>query len=141
MAAPSYEDQCNGLLDAKTRSVYAAEGLSLTSDAYEEKVAAEDGPMGEFVRLGGLACGWGEAGGELLALYAYGPITDDQAAQNREVIIAKGSESMSDGWYERFTHYDGYPGGFAFGNGNWAYALDNGGGDLLDQVVANAPKF
>lgn len=139
--ANSYWDACASFLDEATVDALLEEGLVPASVDYQDKISEDTGPMGRFVLSGGIACGWKDPGGSLSVLYAYGPLSADQTVTEKERIVKKGSVPSEGSTYDRYTHYDGYPGGFAFGDGVWAYALDNGGGDMLDQVVANAPKF
>ncbi|MDM4763758.1 hypothetical protein QT381_12140 [Galbitalea sp. SE-J8] len=132
---------CSALLDEATvqklRDAKEVEGGA----EYQKKVAAEQGSfLGEFVNTGGVACAWGD-GYEAGLLYGYGPITAEAAAAKQTELVRLGSVVVEGSNYVRYTHPDGYPGGYAFGNGYWAYALDNGFGDVLDQIVSNAPRF
>ncbi|MDM4763752.1 hypothetical protein QT381_12110 [Galbitalea sp. SE-J8] len=139
--ATAYWNSCAELLDADTVAEFREQGLVPASADYPAKVAEESYPIGYFVKYGGLACGFKPEGGDLAVAHAYGPISDADADDWRNKLLRRGSELVEDSPYERYTDYDGYGGGFAFGDGYWAYTLDNGGGDVLDEVVANAPEF
>ncbi|CAN5321761.1 hypothetical protein BH11ACT2_BH11ACT2_22170 [soil metagenome] len=75
--------------------------------------------------------------------YGYGPIGSDESTALQKSFLANGASSVDGAGYPRMTNPDGAPGGYAFGNGYWAYAFNAqfADTDLLSQIVANAPKF
>jgi hypothetical protein len=146
-APESNEATCSNLLDSELIDGYKRQGWTEGGQQYTAKIAADDMSfMQPFVHLGGIACRWGEPDGDTSVMFAYGPITNDEAASLRIAIQDAGGKKVDEEAFERYTHPDGYAGGFAFGEGVWAYALDNnskydGHTDLLREVVRHAPKF
>ncbi|MFT4122463.1 MAG: hypothetical protein QM635_01365 [Microbacteriaceae bacterium] len=135
---------CTSLLDAETVAAYQANGWHEWGADYERKIVAESGSdshsVARFVGYGGVLCAWG-TDDDGVEVFAYGPLTEDEAAIERANIAEQGSARVESSAYERYTEPQGWPGGYAFGNGYWAYSAGNGGGDVLDEIVGNAPAF
>ncbi|MDM4763509.1 hypothetical protein QT381_10855 [Galbitalea sp. SE-J8] len=135
---------CTSLLDAKTVETYRGYGWTAWGSEFEKKIVAESSDVptsvARFVKRGGVICAWGLENDEAGVLFAYGPISAQDAEAEKKSLIEQGSKPV-DAAFERYTHPDGYDGGYAFGDGYWAYVLDNGGGDVLSQLVANAHRF
>jgi hypothetical protein len=132
---------CTKLLGSTETKRFATLGLKPAGANYARRVEREsDGPMGEFARQHGMVCAW-NAGGDALTLYAYAPMS--AAARKAKISFLKkeGFERDAHARYVRYTSKNSYPGGWAFGHGYAAYALDNGAGEYLDEVVSNAPRF
>jgi len=95
--------------------------------------------LATFAITGGIVCGWG-GGYELTTMYAYGPLSNDLLDQVMPELKEQGYKPVTGAAYERLEKKDAF-GSFAFGNGVWAMSGVNGGPDLLDEVVANAPAW
>jgi len=132
---------CPKLLDKSSVARLQELPVDLLGLEYVRKTAEDGYALSRFAKNSDLVCGWGDEFGEVATMYAYGPISDDTAKRFKEEILASGAELVKDDSFERYTSPTGMPGGYAFGNGYWAYSLDNGGGDFLDEVIRNAPAF
>lgn len=149
---PAYDGEatCANLLDARTISDLDARGDIDRSEAAKAGIEGDtQSPLFNFLKYGGLVCAWGPdaEGTPNSVFYAYGPIS----TEDREVLQLDISTNAAD-WGYTASESEGLlffrnesnegqdDGGFAFGPGFWAFSLDGGGGDVLDQIVKNAPE-
>lgn len=137
---------CLNLLEDSTVDAFVAQNASVTDYRYAEKIALEARNSAQthvglatFALTGGIVCGWG-GGYEFDTMYAYGPLSNDLLNQVLPDLKEQGYQPVADAPYERLDIENGF-GSFAFGNGVWAMSGVNGGPDLLDEVVANAPAW
>ncbi|MFT4124251.1 MAG: hypothetical protein QM635_10505 [Microbacteriaceae bacterium] len=150
---------CESLLSDSTRSALTEAGYGSSGSVWEQKVI-EDQPLTEqygglslarFVDRGGVVCGWQPVDGDLDGLilsFAYGPITEADTKAEKASIVTAGSTAVSDSVY---TDDEGFPGGYQFGDGYWAYVeelgaetiigSDDDGRALLAEIVGNTPAF
>jgi hypothetical protein len=138
----SGEATCANLIDPSTLTEFTQNNASLTGADWSEKIVGEllDNPqfgvdLATFTLYGGISCGWGN-GYENFTMYGYGPITDAQKTAAIASLEERGFTLKGDR-YEADEEW----GTFSFGTGNWAGAFVNGGDNLLDEVVANAPAW
>lgn len=138
------ESLCRAVLDGDAEAKAAIEGSMLAGQSYVDKEQADKrSALKPFIDAGGLVCAWG---GEMEVgiIYAWAPISDADAAAQREVLDDDAVASTDEANWVRYAHPDGYPGGYAFGDGFWAYALINASSDdqvpdVLADIVVNAP--
>jgi len=133
---------CDNLLDPATIEKFEASGAALSDNKKEDTY-----PFGDFAKYGGVVCVWG-AKLNVTTAFAYGPITDEQAAKQQKKLDKTASKT---GPNENGGTYYEVPGGeageadsqiFVFSpKGYWAWSFDNGGGAVIEEVVANAPVF
>ncbi|MDM4762182.1 hypothetical protein QT381_04080 [Galbitalea sp. SE-J8] len=156
--AGNYE-LCESLLSASTRDALTSAGLYSSGSSWEEKAIADEpvsvkyGGLSQarFADRGGVLCAWGPnpgAIGDLALIFGYGPISDCEIPSEKAALVSAGAKQISE---DRYTDNEGFPGGYAFGNGYWAYVQELGaeqvigsvddGGALLDEIVSNAPAF
>lgn len=137
---------CANLLDASTIARLESRGLKDGSAEFSEKIAAAPHQgLHRFLAYGGMVCSWGGGNTNTLG-YGYGPITSRQADEAQKAIEAYGSryvkikKTVKDGitYYE---YNDGALTKYAFCHGYWVSMFDNGGGDVLAQLIANAPTL
>jgi len=139
-------DLCTSLLDSTTVASFKEQGFIVSDSKFldsvrEDAVGHETTYPARFLDSGGMVCRWGEEGGDQSVIFAYGALAAGQGDAERSNIKEQGSKSVDSASYERYTEPYGYEGGYAFGDGYWAYVLDNGAKDVLDEIVRNAPAF
>jgi len=140
---------CENLLDPETVKKGEAEGGSISEFTAEE--AEDGGALKKFIEYGGVACRFGVDQTDSPVLYAYGPITAEQA-KNQKAHLDKGE--IESGTNENGGTYYGAPDDseiYVFSpKGYWAYQYNNGFGNVInpdsvsatiEEVVANAPAF
>lgn len=149
---PAYDGTatCANLLDARTISDLDARGDIDRSEAAEAGIEGDtQSPLFNFLKYGGLVCAWGPdaEGTPNSVFYAYGPIsTEDSKVLQLDISTNAASwgytASESEGllFFRNESNEGQGDGGFAFGPGFWAFSLDGGGGDVLNQIVRNAPE-
>jgi hypothetical protein len=100
----------------------------------------------------GIACQWGKSASGFSTIFAWGPIAPDQAKKQEAALESKASDSGKNehgGTYYTLTQQsaDGANQGgnstvYVFSpKGYWALSQNLGVGDVIDQVVENAPEF
>lgn len=146
-ASPSAEAAtCESLLDPATIEKNEADGAELTDqDEYAKKLTDEDNFLARFVTYGGIVCQMGIPNSDGVVLWAYGPITADQSAEVTDVLENDDEVEFETGPNENGGTY------FSAGDdreiyvfspaGYWAYSLDNGFPNVIEEVVKNAPAF
>lgn len=140
---------CNNLLDAETIAALDDAGLEDDSAEYTNKVfTARDTQLIDFLDYGGMLCAWGPVGAQYISLaYAFGPISDEQAAGERQSAVDDGATLSHDGEFDIYT-YPGFedmgnvqPGSLVFGDGVWAMSMDQSSGiPVIDDIIRNAPR-
>lgn len=140
---------CESLLDPESLEKGEAEGGSVSTFTAEE--AEEGGTLTKFIEYGGIACSFGADMADNPVLYAYGPITEDQADTEMAHLDKVGGESGTN--ENGGTYYGGADDTeiYVFSPaGYWAYQYNNGFGNVInpdsvsetiEEVVANAPAF
>lgn len=140
-SASAASADCTNLLDDETVQDYTAQGLGPSGSDWKKKVlkeAKDDAKIGlaAFDKYGGIFCGWSDAY-ENRTIFGYGPITKAQQA-DAIAALSEAGYSKKSGSFEKYTD-DGAE--YAFGDGYWAFQYDNGAGEILNEIVANAPVF
>jgi hypothetical protein len=128
-------ETCEDLVDDATLADYAAGGYTLSAD-FEQRAAVEGWPIHAFVTYGGLLCQWGYPASDASDAYGYGPITAEQAEEQRQGLVAEGFAS-SDALggtvlqlaSEYVTEY------YLFVDDNWYYSTR--GMDALEEMHRN----
>lgn len=141
-ATPVYDGMatCDNLLNESTIQEYKAQGWA-DAEWDMESVARKEGyPQRNFVEYGGIACAWGEYAW-ITEVFAFGPITPEQEAVEREKL---------EKWDPTPSHEQGYdiyrvdigppPFTVIFGDGTWGFSGGDGGGDVSDDLITNAPR-
>ncbi|MDM4763145.1 hypothetical protein QT381_09000 [Galbitalea sp. SE-J8] len=144
---------CTNLIDAETYKSLKSKGYIDISNAYADKTRSDpDGDLFTFLEYGGLVCAWAaEDSQDVSLVYAYGPISsegrdrmtskleradylhEEKSGSSVLFTYASGGGSLANG--------QGAGGGYALGEGYWALSLDNGGGNVLKEIIKNAPAF
>jgi len=135
---------CDNLVDRSTANKFRSKDWDVTGDGYTANIAAQPRLfLSHFLEYGGIVCGWGV--NETTLQYAYGPITDTQAETEKFELLAQGGTISQEAGSEVITFPGSGPGQvpttIAFGDGFWAYGIDYGGGNHMDEVIRNAPEF
>ena len=140
---------CENLLDEETVAKGEGEGGSISEFAADD--AEDGGALKDFIEYGGIACRFGVDKTDSPVLYAYGPITAEQAKKQKAHLDKSNTES---GTNENGGTYYGAADDseiYVFSpKGYWAYQYNNGFGNVInpdsvsatiEEVVANAPAF
>jgi hypothetical protein len=141
-AADASSATCDNLLDADTITA-----LTDAGSEFSDNDKADTYPFSAFLEYGGISCVWG-ASLTVTTAYTYGPISEEKAAAQQKKLKKMASKSGSN---ENGGTYYEVPGGeagkedaeiYVFSpKGYWAWGFDNGGGQVIEEVVANAPVF
>lgn len=139
---------CTNLINPGSLSDLKSANLSLTSNAYAEKIALENPEglsVGRFAVTGGLVCGW-STGYNVEVTYTYGPLSDEMRFEVLDTLDELGYKHTNTSGFDKYE-----PGettddaaSFAIGDGSWASSHTFGGGDtidLLEEVVEHAPAW
>jgi hypothetical protein len=133
---------CDNLLDPATIEKFTANGAE-----FSDNDKSDAPPFSDFVDYGGISCVWG-ASLNVTTAYAYGPITDAQSAKQQKQLkkdaTKSGPNENGGTYYELANGEANEPDSMVFvfsPKGYWAMSFDNGGGPVIEEVVANAPVF
>jgi len=139
------EATCENLLDPET--VQKGESLEGNISQFSASDAEDGGTLKKFLDYGGIACDFAPDQSDSPVLYAYGPITAEQARKEMahldELDLPTGENEHGGTYYGNSGDTEIYvfsPAGY------WAYQYNNGFGtelgvDAVEEVVANAPAF
>ena len=135
---------CTNLLDASTVAEYEANDWVGRGDAFTQNIIdAPDQEIRGFLENGGIACAWGRpTQDEGVSMFGYGPITPEQADVQRQKFIERGLVRTAYQGGETWTAIDGnHYGTWVFGDGYWAMGSESQLGNVIDEVIANAPEW
>jgi hypothetical protein len=129
---------CEDLVDDATLADYAAGGYTLDAD-FEQRAADEGWPIHAFVTYGGLLCQWGYPASDASDAYGYGPITAEQAEEQREGLVAEGftaSDALGGTVLQLASEYvTEY---YLFVDDSWYYSTR--GMDALEEMQRNVAR-
>jgi len=126
---------CTNLLDNATIARFTEAGLDQIGEiALSGPVNHLEGGLNPFLNYG-FACSWSNADGPRVT-FAFAPYWPE-AGNERQKLLDAGAEIVP-GPIDRVTNPSGASGGYAFGDGYWVYTDDDGLGDFLPAVFAQA---
>ena len=134
---------CESLVGPAKVATFKESGAVNQEKVWRAKIAESPEEISySFLEFGGLVCGWGEPEGDIGIQYGFGPISEAQKIIQRERFESMGFKPVENKLGEAFANKDLSAGLWVIGADHWAYSTDfNGDGDLVETIVANAPKF
>jgi len=149
-------ENCRSLLDDATIASFESDFWQISDEEQGDmyRIKVKDDLPGSFVQRflnfgDGIVCAFGPVNSDVGVKYAYGPISAEQASEQRALIEARGYTATRQGGFDVYLpsaaelEQDPMAQAYAFGDGVWAYSVDHGGGGgpvrYLDEILQNAP--
>jgi len=151
-------ESCRSLLDSDLAGSHEADGWSFSDerqfpDSYEQKVRDEPSDRAPYLFLDygdEMVCSFGVENSDVGVKFAFGPISPEQATEQRTKLEDAGLTVKRRGSFDLYVPSrtdlvdDPMLRAYAFGDGVWAYVFDHSGSEgpnvLLKSIVDNAPE-